>query len=89
MLSLTSGMRAQIFRMDVKARAFFAADMRGGEVTGRNPATGLPRLSITITPPSQASRTNSEVWIWSWRTEVFLMNYIGAAALPDCAELEG
>ena len=66
-------MRAQIFRMEVKIRAFLDAGMRGGEVMGRNSATGSPRRSITIIPPSEASRTNSEVWMWSSRTEVFLI----------------
>ena len=45
---------------------------------GRNSATGSPRRSITITPPFSASRTNSEVRMWSSRTEVFLMCYIVA-----------
>ena len=40
---------------------------------GRNSATGSQRRSITITPPSEASRTNSEVWMWSSRIEVFFM----------------
>ena len=78
MLSPTCGMRAQTFRMEVKIRAFLAAGMCGGEVMGRNSATGSPRRSITITPPSEASRTSSEVWMWSSRTEVFLMCYIVA-----------
>ena len=72
MLSLTCGIRAQIFRMEAKIRAFFAAGMRGGEVMGRNSATGSPRRSITIMPPPAASRTNSDVRMWSSRTEVFL-----------------
>jgi hypothetical protein len=50
-LSLTRGIRSQSFCMDAKIRAYFAATMRRGEVTGRNSATGSPRLSITITPP--------------------------------------
>ena len=58
--------------MEVKIRAFLPAGMRAGEVMGRNSATGSPRRSITIMPPSAASRTNFEVWIWSSRTEVFL-----------------
>ena len=39
-LSLTWGIRAQIFRMELKIRAFLAAGMRGGEVMGRSSATG-------------------------------------------------
>jgi hypothetical protein len=70
---VTCGIRAQIFRMEVKIRAFLPAGIRGGEVMGRNSATGSPRRSITIMPPSEASRTSFEVWIWSSRTEVFLM----------------
>jgi hypothetical protein len=66
--------------MEVKIRAFLAAGIRGGEVIGRNSATGSPRRSITITPPSSASRTNTEVWMWSSRTEAFLMYYIVAPA---------
>ena len=62
-LSLTRGIRAQILRMEVKIRAFLAADMHGGAVTGRNSATGSPRRSITIMPPSAASRTNFDVWM--------------------------
>ena len=61
MLSLTCGIRAQTFRMEVKIRAFVPTGMRAGEVMGRNSATGSPRRSITIMPPSEASRTNSEV----------------------------
>ncbi len=80
MLSLTCGIRAHIFRMDAKIRAFLPAGIRRGELTGRSSATGSPRRSITITPPSAASRTNSEVWMWSSRTEVFLMCYIVAPA---------
>lgn len=62
-LSLTRGIRSQTFCMDAKIRAFFAAAMRRGEVGGRNSATGSPRLSITITAPSAASRTNFDVWM--------------------------
>jgi hypothetical protein len=72
-LSRTLGIPAHIFRMDLKIRSFLSAGIRAGEVSGRNSATGSPRRSITITPPSAASRTNSEVWMWSSRTEVFLM----------------
>jgi len=79
-LSLTCGIRAQILRMEVKIRAFLAAGMRGGAEMGRNSAIGAPRRSITITSPSAASRTNLEVWMWSSRTEVFLICYIVAQA---------
>ena len=79
-LSLTCGVRAQIPCMESKIRAFLSAGMRGGLEMGRNSATGSPRRSITITPPSEASRTNSEVWMWSSRIEVFLMCYIVAQA---------
>src|SRR5579862_5355695 len=72
-LSLTCGIRAQIFRMEVKIRAFLPAGIRGKDMMGRNSATGSPRRSITIMPPSAASRTNSEVWMWSSRMEVFLI----------------
>lgn len=82
MLSLTCGIRAQILRMEVKICAFLWAAIRCGEVMGRNSATGSPRRSITITPPSAASRTNFEVWMWSSRTEVFLICYIVAPVLP-------
>ena len=90
MLLLTCGIRAQILRMEVKSRAFLPAAMRGGAVMGRNSATGSPRRSITMMPPSAASRTNSEVWMWSSRTEVFLMCHIVAPHHPrphscDCA----
>ena len=77
--------------MEVKIRAFLAAGMRGWEVMGRNSATGSPRRSITMTPPSAASRTSSEVWIWSSRTEVLLTCYIvahcfaGSRGQPDSA----
>ena len=63
MLSLTCGIRAQILRMEVKIRAFLAAGMGRGAVMGRNSATGSPRRSITIVPPSAASLTNFEVWM--------------------------
>ena len=79
-LSLTRGIRSQTLCMDAKMRAFFAAAMRRGEVTGRNSATGSPRLSITITPPSAASRTNFDVLMCSSRTDVVLICYIVA---PD------
>ena len=77
-LSLTRGIRSQTLCMDAKIRAFFAATMRRGEVTGRNSATGSPRLSITITPPSAASRTNFDVLMCSSRTDVVLICYIVA-----------
>ena len=81
MLSPNCGIRAQIFRMELKILAFLAVGMPGRAVIGRNSATGSPRRSITIMPPSATSRTNSEVWIWSSRTEVFLICYI--VALPN------
>jgi hypothetical protein len=62
-LSLTRGIRAQILRIDAKIRAFLVAAMRGRAVIGRNSATGSPRRSITIMPPSAASRTNFDVWM--------------------------
>lgn len=62
-LSLTGGMRAQILRMEAKIRAFLPAAIGAGAVMGRNSATGSPRRSITIMPPSAASRTNFEVWM--------------------------
>jgi hypothetical protein len=62
-LSLTCGIRAQILRIEVKIRAFLLAAIGGGAAMGRNSATGSPRRSITITPPSAASRTNFEVWM--------------------------
>jgi hypothetical protein len=77
-LSLTRGIRSQTLCMDAKIRAFRAAGMRRGEVTGRNSATGSPRLSITITPPSAASRTNFDVLMCNSRTDVVLMCYIVA-----------
>jgi len=77
-LSLTRGIRFQTLCMDAKIRAFFAATMRRGEVTGRNSATGSPRLSITITPPSAASRTNFDVLMCNSRTDVVLICYIVA-----------
>jgi len=70
-LSPACGIRAQTLRMEANIRAFLPAGMRSGEAMGRSSATGSPRRSITIIPPSAASRTNSEVWIWSSRTEVF------------------
>ena len=72
-LSLTRGIRSQTLCMDAKIRAFFAAAMRRGEVTGRNSATGSPRLSITITPPSAASRTSFDVLMCRSRTDVDLI----------------
>jgi hypothetical protein len=81
-LSLTRGIRSQTFRMDAKIRAFLAAAMRRGEVIGRNSATGSPRLSITITPPSAASRTNFDVLMCSSRIDVVLICYIVAPDLP-------
>ena len=60
-LSLTRGSRSQTLYMDAKIRAFFAAPIRRGEVTGRNSATGSQRRSIRITPPSAVSRTSFEV----------------------------
>jgi hypothetical protein len=80
-LSLTRGIRSQTLCMDAKIRAFFAAAMRRGEVTGRNSATGSPRLSITITPPSAASRTNFDVLMCNSRTDVVLICYIVAPGL--------
>ena len=74
-LSLTPGIPSQTFRMDAKIRAFLAAAMRRGEVTGRSSATGSPRLSITITPPSAASRTNFDVLMCSSRTHVVPICY--------------
>ena len=62
-LSLTLGILAQILFMEVKIRAFLAAAMRGGAMTGRNSATGSPRRSITMMPPSAASRTSFDVWM--------------------------
>src|SRR5690349_4864320 len=64
-LSPTRGSRSQTFCMDAKIRTFFAATMRRGEVTGRNSATGSPRLWITMIPPSAASRTNFDVLMCS------------------------
>jgi len=86
-LSLTRGIRSQTLCMDVKIRAFFAAAMRRGEVTGRNSATGSPRLSITITPPSAASRTNFDVLMCSSRTDVVLICHVVASDLPAQPEL--
>src|ERR1041385_826841 len=77
-LSPACGIRDQTRFMDVKIRAFLAADMRGGPVSGRNSATGWPRRAMMIVPPSAASRTSSDVRIWSSRTEVVLMSYIVA-----------
>lgn len=86
-LSLTGGIRFQTLCMDAKIRAFFAAAMRGGEVTGRNSATGSPRLSITITPPSAASRTNFDVLMCNSRTDVVLICYIVAPGLRQSRRL--
>lgn len=86
-LSLTRGIRSQTLCMDAKIRAFFAATMRRGEVTGRNSATGSPRLSITITPPSAASRTNFDVLMCNSRTDVVLICYIVAPACPATLKL--
>jgi hypothetical protein len=80
-LSLTRGIRSQTLCMDAKIRAFFAAAMRRGEANGRNSATGSPRLSITITPPSAASLTNFDVLICNSRTDVVLICYIVAPGL--------
>jgi hypothetical protein len=55
---------------------------------GRNSATGSPRRSITIMPPSAASRTNSDVWMCNSRTEVFLTMLHCSAGLPGRAEFE-
>jgi hypothetical protein len=77
-LSPTCGMRAQICRMDAKSRAFALVVIPDAALKGRNSATGSPRRSITMTLPSAASRTNSEVCICNSRTEVFLMCYIVA-----------
>ena len=85
-LSLTQGIRSQTLCMDAKIGAFFAATMRRGEVTGRNSATGSPRLSIAITPPSAALRTNFDVLMCSSRTDVVLICYIVAPDLPSKAE---
>jgi len=60
-LSASCGMRAQISRMESKIRAFMASGIRDGAVIGRSSATGSPRRSITIVPPSATSRTSSEV----------------------------
>jgi hypothetical protein len=69
--------------MEVKIRAFLPAGILRGELRGRNSATGSPRRSITIMPPSEASRTSSEVWMWSSRTEVFLiMLHCSTSGLP-------
>ena len=76
--SLTRGIRSQTLCIDAKIRAFFDAAMRRGEVTGRNSATGSPRLSITMIPPSDASRTNFDVLMCSSRTDVVLICYIVA-----------
>jgi hypothetical protein len=62
-LSLTRGILAQTFCIEAKILALLAAAMRGGAVRGRNSATGSPRRSITITPPSAASRTSLDVWM--------------------------
>ena len=85
-LSLTRDIRFQTLCMDAKIRAFFAAAMRRGELTGRNSATGSPRRSITITPPSAASRTNFDVLMCRSRTDVVLMCYIVAPDLLRKAE---
>src|ERR1700686_3321296 len=47
-------------------------------VKGRSSATGSPRLSITITAPSAAALTSSEVRMCRSRTEAFCMCYIVA-----------
>src|SRR5512132_1957933 len=54
-LSLTCGILSQIFCIDAKMRFFFAGDRPGRAEIGRSSATGSPRFSITITPPSAAS----------------------------------
>ena len=77
-LSPTRGARSHILCMDAKIRAFFAAAMRRGEVTGRNSATASPRLSMTITAPSAASCTSFDVLMCSSRTDVVLICYIVA-----------
>src|ERR1035438_10616537 len=60
-LSLTCGIRAQILRMEVKIRAFLPAAIGAGAGMGGNSATGSPRRSITIMPPSdrKSTRLNS------------------------------
>src|ERR1017187_3062116 len=73
-LSLTCGMRAQISRMESKICAFLPAGMCEGAVIGRSSATGSPRRSIKITPPSAASGPHSEGLRWRSRTEVFLVS---------------
>ena len=78
MLSVTWGIRAHSFCIDEKMRAFFAEGILEGDVMGRNSATGSPRRSIRMMAPSAASRTSSEVWMWSSRTEVFRMCHIVA-----------
>jgi hypothetical protein len=88
-LSLTRGIRFHTFCMDAKIRAFFAAAMRRGEVTGRNSATGSPRLSITITPPSAGSRTTFDVLMCKSRTDVVLICYIVAPDLSGKVEAGG
>src|ERR1700679_726882 len=62
-LSVALGILAQTLFMEAKILAFFAASMRGDAVTGRNSATGSPRRSITIRPPSAASRISFDVWM--------------------------
>ena len=78
MLSPTRGILSQIFFIEVNIRAFLFVAIRGRTVTGPNSATGSPRLSITITLPSPASRTNCEVRRWSSRTDVVFMCYVVA-----------
>src|SRR5579862_3258096 len=60
-LSPNWGIPAQISCMESKIAAFVSAGRLNGVVIGRNSAIGSPRRSISITPPSAASRTSSEV----------------------------
>jgi hypothetical protein len=59
-LSPNMGISSQSFRMRLKILALSSGEIRFA-VKGRNSATGSPRRSITMAPPSSASRTSSEV----------------------------
>ena len=87
-ISPTCGMRDQIGYMDAKIRALALAVMPDEGVSGRSSATGSPRLSITIAPPSAASRTSSEVCVCNSRTEIVLIGqYRSARFYPAPVQL--
>ena len=62
--------------------------VRFGLDRGRSSATGWPCRSMTMTVPSAASRTSSEVRMWRSRMDAFLICYIVAKSYASAGTSE-